>query len=424
MDGLSNPRDPVVRDDLLYLVTDHSLLRLLLDGGPAEAIALGPGLVRLREDGGPLLGFATGGRIWQEEQVLDLPGPLADAVPAGPGAVLSVIAGTDSAMVTYLDAPGAPVEIPLGRAFSRLSADPQGRMAVAWSPGDPAFALIDLAIGQTVQAGALASGTLTEVRMSEDIAYLLSLDGGFVGVIALSSVRLGEALALSRVLLGPTAAAAPPSDPLSGEPVETRLLVPVGAFGQMMAVAPAVQTAFLIDPVMALNGQPPMDGTRLRGGIPLRVQSYDRDFKETASGEFQATWSFPAGDWELILTTGPGGFSACLPFVVEGPLADAAILPVRLAGQPDTVALGRPSSLFLRFVDDQGQPVSVDSGDFLVPALGSGWRGTYPGQPQPDGTLRIDVDLPHTGPFAVQPLALPLGLRLRSALVIDAEEMP
>ncbi|MFN7222638.1 MAG: hypothetical protein ACK4MS_01305 [Paracoccaceae bacterium] len=424
LSGLDRPRDPVVLDDVLHLAVDDGLVRLPLAGGDPEMIPLGSGTVTLRSDGGGVLAFSGSGAIWTSGATMDLADRLSDASLAGPGAVLSVSSAGMDARLTYLDAPDAPVMMPMGRAFQRISADPKGRIAVGWSPGDAAFALMDLAVGQTVQAGGLANGTIAEVRIFDDMAYLLSLDGGFVGVIALSSVRTGEPVAMSRVLLGPTSAPVLPIDPEAEDQVQTRLLVPMGRFGPMMAVVPSVQTAFTLDPVMALNGQPPMDGTRLRGGVPVRVISYDRGFSEVASGRFQAAWAFSAGPWELVVTTGPAGFSACLPFDVDGPRQNAGEVAVRLSGHPQRVTAGQTSSLSLRFVDDDGAPVRVGAADFIVPALGSGWRATYRAVPQGDGSLRLDLTLPHAGPFAVQPISLPPGLRLRSALVIDAEVAP
>ncbi|MFN3845649.1 MAG: hypothetical protein ACK4RZ_07485 [Paracoccaceae bacterium] len=423
--GLNHPHNPVVVDDILHIAVDGGLLRLLLAGGAPETISLSTaGPVNVRVGGDGVLVFATSGQVWAAGDALDLAEPIVDATFAGPGAVLSVSGAGMDARLTYLDAPDAPVMMPMGRAFQRISADPQGKIAVAWSPGDAAFALMDLAIGQTVQAGGLANGTIAEVQIFGEMAYLLSLDGGFVGVIALSSVRSGEAVAMSRVLLGPTSAPVLPMDPETEDQVQTRLLVPMGSFGPMMAVVPSVQTAFTLDPVMALNGQPPMDGTRLRGGVPVRVISYNRGFAETASGRFQSAWAFSAGPWELVVTTGPAGFSACLPFDVDGLRPEAGEVAVRLSGHPQRVTAGQTSSLSLRFVDDHGAPVRVGAADFVVPALGSGWRETYRAVPQGDGSLRLDLTLPHAGPFAVQPVSLPPGLRLRSALVIDAEVAP
>lgn len=415
---LDNPRDPVLAEGVLHLATDAGLILWGMEGSQPRTVPMGAGRLHLRDAGGPLA-FATGGMIWTDGQSHDLRHPIADATRAGPGTVLTVSGTTPEARLTYLDAPESPVILPLGRAFQRISSDPDGRFALAWTAGEPGFALLDLALGQVVQAGALAQGTLDEVRLTADMAYLLSLNGGFVGAMALNSIRPGVAVALSRVLLGPTDAALP-SDPQQ----RRQLLVPVGRAAQMMAVVPSVQTAFLLDPVMALNGQPPMDGTRLRGGVPVRVVSYDRSFAETASGQFQTTWAFAAGDWELILTTGPGGFSACLPFSVAGERLADSIMPVRLTGAPDRVIAGQSTDLTLRFTDDDGQPVAVGSTEFLVPALGSAWRQTFRASPVADGSLRLRIELPHAGPFALQPLTLPPGLRLRSALVIDATEVP
>ena len=74
----------------------------------------------------------------------------------------------------------------------------------------------------------------------------------------------GRSVELSRVMLGG-------AGPLPQGHAAPRLMVPLGPQGPVVAISTAAETAFVIDPMPALNGQPASDGTRLRGGRPLRV---------------------------------------------------------------------------------------------------------------------------------------------------------
>lgn len=389
-------------------------------GGQVSQWPLGQGAARLSgtlaftPDGAAILSEAGGDRR------LEL-GPVGDAVPAGPGAVLSIAPGQDHARLTYVDAPQTPVAIPVGAGFTRLASDPGGRVALAWTPGRAEFALLDLALGQVVQAAGLDHGaTVSEVLMTTDRAYLLSTDGGFVGLIDADSVVAGRALQQSRMMLGgagvlPQGATAP------------RLMAQLGPEGPVVAIHTlssnaAIPTAFVIDPMMALNGQPASKGTLLRGGTLLRVVSVPRDFTEYETGRFRAVWGFAAGDWELVVTTGPLGVTRCLPFAVQGArLAQA--LPVRAVVQPDHVTPGVDTRIELRLIDERGQTLPVpDRLDVRVSALGSGWRVETQAHIAAPDRLGLSVLLPHEGPFMLYPVALPPGLSLQAAAGLVSKE--
>src|SRR5699024_7094857 len=109
--------------------------------------------------------------------------PLSDAVPIGETGVLALPKGGTQAWLHYADAPDNPLAIPPGVSFQRVSVGPEGRYALAWTPGSAVFVLIDLALGKPVQSAALNEATIAEARIYGDAAYLLSHDGAYVGVI-------------------------------------------------------------------------------------------------------------------------------------------------------------------------------------------------------------------------------------------------
>lgn len=213
------------------------------------------------------------------------------------------------AEIRYADAPDHPVAVDLGAPLARITTDPAGRIALAWTPGDALVALIDLALGRVVQQVSLNRATVSDVSFTDNSAYLLSHDGGFVGALDLATVALGRGAVLRRVNLG--LSNAPPS-------VDDRLLVPMLPAPQVMAVSPESQTGWLITEMASSVKMPPMDSVRLRGGIPARVFAVDRSCAEVAPGVVEAAWAFGPGDWELVLTTDIGDLSSCLQFHVRG----------------------------------------------------------------------------------------------------------
>ncbi|WP_420344028.1 hypothetical protein [Paenirhodobacter sp.] len=407
---LADPRDLALWPDGIAVGVNGGVAVIATDS-TVQRHALGAGPGRLR---GPLA-FTGDGVTLLDGARLDL-GPLADATPAGPGAVLSVAPDADTARLTYTDAPQQPLTIPLGRRFSRLDADQAGRVAIAWTPGDGAFVLIDLSLGQVVQAASLDPGsTLAEVLMTGDRIHLLSVDGGFVGLIQKSSIAPGRSVELSRVMLGG-------AGPLPQGHAAPRLMVPLGPQGPVVAISTAAETAFVIDPMLALNGQPASDGTRLRGGRPLRLTAYPRDFTEIETARFQTVWAFAAGEWELVVTTGPLGITRCLPFTVNGPRA-ALALPVRVIALPDRLRPGVDTVIALQLIDDSGAPLPVPPQlPLRVGSLQSGWRLDTEARATGAGNMTVLIRLPHAGPFTVVPAALPPGMELRGGASLQAEE--
>ena len=400
---------------------DGSLSQLAPDGSLRDRIALGDARVVLRDEiDVPMLAFSDRGAIrlidrMHGETLVDLAldMPLSDVAAIGDTGLLSLPAGRDIAQLRYLDALDAPIDIPLGLPFTRVSVSVDERFALAWTPGEGTFVLIDLALAQVVQPVALRDATITEARIFNDAAYLLSHDGGFVGVIDLATVGIGRPAEITEVRLGVK------GDRPQGD---TALLVPLAPSPQLLAVDPVTQTGFVIEAMSGVNGMPPMDATRLRGGIPQKVLVVDRRLEETNPGEFRVVWAFPAGDYELMLTTGITGLSSCLRFAVQGTRQANGVMPVRmeLASGSEPILAGKPHDIRLMFYGPDGAMIAMPQTRFLVPSFKSGWRTNVVGVPQADGALALKVTLPHAGTFALQPMQLPAHLGLRSAVMIEA----
>lgn len=424
-DGLTAPGDLALTDDGdIWLGTSSGgrLDRIAPDGSLRDRTDLGSGRVHLVDDPDqPLLAFASDGGFRLIERLAGKPlltvgdgPPLSDAAAIGEIGVLALPKGGTRVLAHYTDAPDTPQAIPIGSGFQRLSVSPEGRFAIAWTPGSAAFVMIDLALGQAVQPAALNDATVAEARIYGDAAFLLSHDGAYVGVINLSTVELGKPANIIKVPLGQKG-----PNPKG----DAKLLVPLAPSPQLLAVDPATQTGFVIMAKADVNGMPPKNAARLRGGIPQQVLAVDRSLEERLPGRFEVVWAFDAGDYELMLSTGVTGLSSCLRFSVQGQRQAQGIMPVRLEVEGGGgIRVGREEQLRLRFYNDEGDMLPMPALNFTVPSLKSGWRARATAQPQPDGSLLLRVTLPHEGIFALQPTGLPPGMGLRSAAVIDARQ--
>ncbi|MFX0546609.1 hypothetical protein ACEWPL_013790 [Roseovarius sp. S1116L3] len=400
-----------------------TLSRLAPDGSVRSSTRMGAASVTLRDEIDlPLVAFSDTGAIRIIDRVTGQtvfekgPGArLLDVAAISDTGVLSLPAGRTAADLRYLDAADLPVSIPLGLPFTRVSSSVDGRFALAWTPGEGTFVLIDLARAQVVQPVQLRDATLTEARIFNDAAYLLSHDGGYVGVIDLATVGIGRPAEITEVRLG-VKGPRPEGD--------TALLVPLAPSPQLLAVDPVTQTGFVIGAMAGVNGMPPMDATRLRGGIPQKVLIVDRRLEEVAPGGFRVVWAFAAGEYELVLTTGISGLSSCLRFAVQGTRQANGILPVRMevTAGPGAILAGREHELRITFYGPDGAVLPMPATRFVVPSFKSGWRTDVVATPQADGALAMRVTLPHAGSFAVQPVHLPAPFGLRSAVMIEAQK--
>lgn len=390
---------------------------------PLAPIPVGSGPVTLRASsepdnpllaaiskGGGLLVFdsATGHQVMalpQSEELFDL-ALLAD------GTVLTLPQIGQVARFIYPDSPDYSVDVHLGFEAQRIVASPDGRHAIAYTPGESEAVVIDVAGSQVVQPLSLTEGGVTEVSFTDVAAYLLSLDGGFVGLIDLQSVAIGKAAQIQRIDLARKFV----------RPVRSEgLLVSLWPSPQVLAVSPGTQTGWLLHDNQALGEMPPMDSIRLRGGVPHRVAVIDRSFQEVESGTFETVARVTGGDQELVLTTGIGGMTACLGFRVRGAPQDLRTEVITLNIEPSAarLAAGKDVELTLLFRDSVGDAMAVERAEFLLASLSSSWVGRMTAQRTSDGKLQGSIRLPHPGHFALQPIALPENLALKSAVLLE-----
>ena len=390
---------------------------------PDRIARVGDGAVTLRgaaEPESPLIAAftANGGLLVLDgatgAPVLDLLGmePIADLAVLQDGSVIALPKDGTAARIVYRDAPDRTIDIPLGFAAERIVASPSGRHAIAYAPGGPAAVIIDVARAEVVLPVQLTGGVLNEVAFTDDAAYLLSLDGGFAGLVDLSSVAIGRTAQIRKIDL---ARKSERSHTGGG------LLVPLWPSPQVIAVSPETQTGWLLHDDQAVGEMPPMDSLRLRGGVPSRVAVIDRSFQERQTGVFETIASIPGGEHELVLTTGIAGLTACLGMHVRGSseIKRIELISLDLEAEDTRFVSGEDVELSLTFRNSSGNAVSVEQAEFLVASLSSSWVGRLAMRRAPDGTLKGRVNFPHKGPYAIQPVALPENLQLKSAILIE-----
>lgn len=390
---------------------------------PDRIARVGDGAVNLRGAAEPesslIAAFTSKGGLLVLDGVtgvrlLDLPGmeALADVALLEDGSVIALPKDGIVARILYRDAPDRTIDIPLGFTASRIVASPSGRHAVAYAPGGPAAVIIDVARAEVVQPVQLTDGVLNEVAFTDDAAYLLSLDGGFAGVVDLNSVAIGRAVQIRKIDL---ARKSERSHTGGG------LLVPLWPSPQVIAVSPETQTGWLLHDDQAVGEMPPMDSLRLRGGVPSRVAVIDRSFQERQAGVFETVAFIPGGDQELVLTSGIAGLTACLDMNVRGPseIKQIELISLELESEDTRFVSGEDVELSLTFRNSSGNAVSVERAEFLVASLSSSWMGRLAMRRAPDGTLRGRISFPHEGPYAIQPFSLPENLQLKSAILIE-----
>ncbi|MGX0975085.1 hypothetical protein ACSSVY_000783 [Roseovarius sp. MBR-51] len=414
----------VAREGDIWLGTaDGRLVRLAPDGTEISQSVFGSGEVQLERPLDPdnplLLVHESDGnaRLLDADTGTDrvttrFPAPLVDVAAMQDVGILGLSAGSSSLQIRYADAPDQPFDVPLGAQFTRVDTGPEGRVAVVWTPADSLVALVDLAEGRVVQQVSLSGAGVTEVAFTDNAAWLLSHDGGFVGVLDLATVALGQSAILRQVRLGLNADIPPP---------EGRLLLPLLPSPQVLAVSPESQTGWLIGELASSVEMPPMESLRLRGGIPADVHAVDRSFREVEPGVYEAAWAFPAGEWELVMTTDVGNLSTCIPFRVEGEVERRQLVPVRLSTtQGLSLIAGRPQDVAFRVLDGDGQPVPLARLELMVPSMTSSWSTRVSAVADAKGVFTARVSVPHAGPFALHPLNLPEPYRVVSATIVTA----
>lgn len=338
--------------------------------------------------------------------------PIADAAFLPDGAVLTLDAAAPVARLRFADDPAREHALPLDFVATRLAAHPAGRFAIAYAPGSANMVLIDSAGARLSTIRPPRSGTISEVLITRNAAVTISHDGGIIQVIDLARVASEPDYEPAIVTLG---------GPGTAQGGEGPLLVSLSPSPQVLAVDPDRQTGWIIHEETATTERPPMDSTRLRGGVPEAVHVVDRSLRSLGPGRYEVTAAFDAGAYELVVTSGQSGLSRCLPFAVEGDIRRRAAVPVTavIAGAGATLQAGVPQELRLELHDAEGRDRAPAHLQILIPSMLSSWRQQVEAHRAEDGALRLVVTFPHAGPYAIQPLRLPDDLALRSTPVLE-----
>lgn len=346
------------------------------------------------EGGLALIGASSGAA----EARIEGGGPLASALLAPGGGVVTLDADGVTARLRFADAPGETQEIALAGPATRLGLDARGGYVFAYSDRGEVLSVIDVATARVVRSVGLEA-PVSDMAATEEAVYFMLADHSAVLALDPRGIAHEAPLDFRRIATGqPT-----------GAPLPSRgLLVPLPPSPKVLAVNAASATGFVLHEVMALGNVPPMDSVRMNGGAPLAVRMVDQSLRETAPGRFEAHARLDAaGAHELVLTTGVGGMTVCIPISVEGP-PDASGEPLRLALRvsPEAGALraGTRQILTLDFVDADGAAYSADRLELMASGMSFNWAARLSADRDAEGRLRAAITLPAAGTYALTPL--------------------
>lgn len=428
--GLRAPGELLAAEDSALWVAGREggrLWRIAPDGAILGETTVGAGAVSLRATPPEarrqfVAAYSGEGRLRVLEPVggevfadIDLPGPVSDVAFASDDAILATSAAEAALDVVFLDDPGVVRRIRIGQSGARAKADGRGRFVIAFAPESDIVSIVDLASMRVVQSAQLDGASVADVAFTANAAFLLSLDGGFVATIDLAGLGAGKALQLRRIDLGGKMIDAAPG---------ARLLVDMAPAPMVLAVNPANQTGWTIPESTRMGDMPPMDSTRLRGGVPFQVHAVDRSFREARPGRFETVARLlPDREQELVLTTGVGGLTACLPFDADGGETAPARRPLALEARPVDGAFnaGVEEEIAVVFLDERGRRLPIERATLLTPSLQSGWSARLDAVAGEDGELRGRIRFPHPGVFALQPLGVPKPWELRGAVTVEVK---
>jgi hypothetical protein len=343
-------------------------------------------LVAISPDQGLLIDTVTR-RITQS---LDQPGltDTAALMSDGEGSpfALATLARTEVA-IRYLDDPGAPVEIALPNAATRLAAAPGGRVLLAWSPDGGPVHVIDVARGRLVRSVG-ANAAISEIAFSDRSAFLMLESQTHVGALDLAAIARGDTAEFREIQIG-TASDAPAGD--------RRLLAPLWPMEGMLAVHADSYQGYRIMDGSTMGDAPAMTATALRGGVPRMVATLDRSFRERPRGVFTTVASLPgSGRYEFVAATGLGALNFCAEVPVAEPDGPAGAQPGKL------LALRDGHAVRLRVIDSAGRPLPDLSGTLTFAALVGGWRANAPITTDATGLSEATYALPDIGEIFVR----------------------
>lgn len=376
--GLAEPTTLIAADDGGAWVLEagaHRVSHLSASGAVAQSL---PGAAALSgdaltvlvrdEDGAVSVLPASGGAVLAT--LPPIPGiraelPIHDAED---GLLAVARLGAAGLSLTYLDAPGNAYHIPLAAPASRLVADPQGRVVMAWDPSGGPVSIIDLARGRMVQAvtvgGDDSGAAVADVLMTDNAAFLMLADQSTVGAISLTALGKDGPAPIRRIQLGD---ASDRVDHGAG------MLVALAPRSEVMAIHADRYTGFLLHESSTMGDAPPMASVRLRGGVPWAASVLDRGFRQIAPGRLRAAAMLPGeGSFELVLSTGLGGMTLCFP-VPTLPDSQPPDGPARMSARIGAAGTGGMHDVTLIFTDVDGQPLPPPRGTLSLAALETGW---------------------------------------------------
>jgi len=285
--------------------------------------------------------------------------------------------------IHYVDAPDAPVHIPLTESAGRIVIDPYNRFLFAYSEGKGSVSIVDIARGHLAQVVG-ASSPVVEIAFAGRAAFMMAADQSRVGAIDLGSIKRGRAAKIREISLGTTR-----SQPLRGP----GLLSAVLPEDIMLAVHADSRTGFPIHDYSVMGDAPPMSAISFRGGIPAAIAAIDRGFQEVETGRFRTTTTLPdARAYELVATTGIGTLSVCVPVSTGSSMVKS---------EPGAIGiLKRHDVTHLTFSDSNGAPVRFE-GELTFSSLLGGWRRYAHVVAGKDGITKQVVQLPDHRPIVV-----------------------
>ncbi|WBU51910.1 hypothetical protein [Paracoccus sp. SCSIO 75233] len=331
-------------------------------------------------------------------------------------AVLFVDGGTTFA-VSYGGRPATQAQLPA--PASRISVSLDGVYALAWSPDSSAVSIIEIATASVIQAVELNRAPLNqpvrEVGFAEDAAFLLLERLDFVMVVDLDQVRRGEPAGVRAVRIGPPVEDIP--DDAGPFLIET---VRGHSSGSVLALHPDLSTAFPVKRDSGGNATAPMNGFRIRGGRPLTVAELSGGLRETEPGDYAAATVLAyGGPYELVVSAGPGRFTACTRFDVQGEY----VVGLQLALQAATETQGTDRTALTLSLRDEDGVNQIWPGDMpvVLQSLESGWRdrvvarsvseGLYRASlgAIPDGLVSIAFDASLPARISINPVIIEVG---------------
>lgn len=313
-----------------------------------------------------------------------------------------------SATLTLVFEGGVSIAAPLAAAAKRISVDPEGQFAIAWSPGSPVVSIVEISTASVVQGIALnrapVDQPLREVAFAGTAAFLLLEKLDFVMVVDLEQARRGAVAAVRPVRLGP----AVEDLPAGAGPFLVASQRGHDA-GAVLALHPDLMTAFPVSQDSG-NTTAPMNGFRIRGARPLGLAELNAALKETAPGLHSAATVLPRGGrYEVIVSGGPGNFTSCAQFEVEGETQSTLALRLR--------AIMRDGAVLLSIEDEDGQTQRWPGAlPVRMLALENGWRGSAVTKPRGATLHSVDADdLPGGQVSIALDVVLPAGVSVAPA---------